>query len=66
MFELKAVKLIVFVCLCFPQLPLPSNTKTGIYKNNLDQMLKEINNNKKYVMNFTPVTFFFFFLIELL
>ncbi|XP_010743029.3 SMC5-SMC6 complex localization factor protein 2 isoform X1 [Larimichthys crocea] len=28
-------------------LPLPSNTKTGIYKNNLDQMLKEINNNKK-------------------
>ncbi|XP_044228722.1 SMC5-SMC6 complex localization factor protein 2 isoform X4 [Thunnus albacares] len=28
-------------------LPLPSTTKSGIYKNNLDQMLKEINTNKK-------------------
>ncbi|KAM7385590.1 hypothetical protein PAMP_001667 [Pampus punctatissimus] len=28
-------------------LPLPSTAKSGIYKNNLDQMLKEINTNKK-------------------
>ncbi|XP_038592659.1 SMC5-SMC6 complex localization factor protein 2 [Micropterus salmoides] len=28
-------------------LPLPSTTKSGIYKNNLDQMLKEINTIKK-------------------
>ncbi|XP_051271155.1 uncharacterized protein slf2 isoform X2 [Dicentrarchus labrax] len=28
-------------------LPLPSTTKSGIYKNNLDQMLKEINTTKK-------------------
>ncbi|XP_008277984.1 SMC5-SMC6 complex localization factor protein 2 [Stegastes partitus] len=28
-------------------LPLPSSTKSGIYKNNLDQMLTEINNSKK-------------------
>lgn len=28
-------------------LPLPSSTRSGIYKNNLDQMLMEINNNKK-------------------
>ncbi|XP_044069597.1 SMC5-SMC6 complex localization factor protein 2 isoform X3 [Siniperca chuatsi] len=27
--------------------PLQSTTKSGIYKNNLDQMLKEINTNKK-------------------
>ncbi|XP_034753306.1 SMC5-SMC6 complex localization factor protein 2 isoform X2 [Etheostoma cragini] len=27
--------------------PLPPITKSGIYKNNLDQILKEINNNKK-------------------
>ncbi|XP_070697533.1 SMC5-SMC6 complex localization factor protein 2 isoform X2 [Pempheris klunzingeri] len=27
--------------------PLPTTTKSGIYKNNLDQMLKEINTNKK-------------------
>ncbi|XP_035519703.1 uncharacterized protein slf2 [Morone saxatilis] len=27
--------------------PLPSTAKSGIYKNNLDQMLKEINTNKK-------------------
>ncbi|GLD65051.1 SMC5-SMC6 complex localization factor protein 2-like isoform X3, partial [Lates japonicus] len=27
--------------------PLPSTTKPGLYKNNLDQMLKEINTNKK-------------------
>ncbi|XP_019952274.2 SMC5-SMC6 complex localization factor protein 2 isoform X2 [Paralichthys olivaceus] len=27
--------------------PLPSSTKPGVYKNNLDQMLKEINTNKK-------------------
>ncbi|XP_060943430.1 SMC5-SMC6 complex localization factor protein 2 isoform X2 [Limanda limanda] len=27
--------------------PLPSSTKPGLYKNNLDQMLKEINTNKK-------------------
>ncbi|KAM4591627.1 SMC5-SMC6 complex localization factor protein 2 isoform 2-T2 [Odontesthes bonariensis] len=29
-----------------PQLP-SSSTKSGVYKNNLDQMLKEINNNKR-------------------
>lgn len=29
------------------KLTLPSNTRSGIYKNNLDQMLTEINNNKK-------------------
>lgn len=28
-------------------LPLPSNTRSGTYKNNLDQMLTEIDNNKK-------------------
>ncbi|XP_039995625.1 SMC5-SMC6 complex localization factor protein 2 [Xiphias gladius] len=27
--------------------PLPSTTKPGLYKNNLDQMLQEINTNKK-------------------
>ncbi|XP_029306322.1 LOW QUALITY PROTEIN: SMC5-SMC6 complex localization factor protein 2 [Cottoperca gobio] len=27
--------------------PTPSNTKSGSYKNNLDQMLKEINTNKR-------------------
>ncbi|KAM9345216.1 SMC5-SMC6 complex localization factor protein 2 isoform 2-T2 [Symphorus nematophorus] len=32
---------------CPSKTPLPSTTKTGIYKNNLDQMLKEINNNKR-------------------
>uniref|UniRef100_A0A3P8T6E2 Coiled-coil SMC6 And NSE5 INteracting (CANIN) domain-containing protein n=1 Tax=Amphiprion percula TaxID=161767 RepID=A0A3P8T6E2_AMPPE len=29
------------------KLTLPSTTRSGIYKNNLDQMLTEINNNKK-------------------
>nr|XP_046258197.1 uncharacterized protein slf2 isoform X2 [Scatophagus argus] len=28
-------------------LPLPSNAKSGVYKNNLDQMLKEINTSKR-------------------
>lgn len=28
---------------------LPSTTRSGVYKNNLDQMLKEINRNKMYV-----------------
>ncbi|XP_059215941.1 SMC5-SMC6 complex localization factor protein 2 isoform X2 [Centropristis striata] len=32
---------------CLPRTQLPSTAKSGIYKNNLDQMLKEINNNKK-------------------
>ncbi|XP_069548736.1 SMC5-SMC6 complex localization factor protein 2 isoform X2 [Brachyistius frenatus] len=32
---------------CRTKTPLPSNTKTGIYKNNLDQMLKEIQTSKK-------------------
>ncbi|XP_032396593.1 SMC5-SMC6 complex localization factor protein 2 isoform X2 [Etheostoma spectabile] len=32
---------------CQSKTPLPSITKSGIYKNNLDQILKEINTNKK-------------------
>ncbi|XP_039639929.1 SMC5-SMC6 complex localization factor protein 2 isoform X2 [Perca fluviatilis] len=32
---------------CQSKTPLPSTTKSGIYKNNLDQILKEINTNKK-------------------
>ncbi|XP_073338238.1 SMC5-SMC6 complex localization factor protein 2 isoform X2 [Pagrus major] len=32
---------------CKSKTPLPSTTKTGTYKNNLDQMLKEINTNKR-------------------
>ncbi len=43
--------------MCFPQQPLPSTTKSGIYKNNLDQMLKEINTNKKYIIQNIPATF---------
>lgn len=34
---------------CFlPQQQPPQNTKSGNYKNSLDQMLKEINTAKKY------------------
>ncbi|XP_072247089.1 SMC5-SMC6 complex localization factor protein 2 isoform X2 [Leuresthes tenuis] len=32
---------------CQPKTLLSSTTKSGVYKNNLDQMLKEINNNKR-------------------
>ncbi|XP_037638621.1 SMC5-SMC6 complex localization factor protein 2 isoform X2 [Sebastes umbrosus] len=32
---------------CQPKSPLPSTTKPGSYKNNLDQMLEEINTNKR-------------------
>ncbi|XP_070772606.1 SMC5-SMC6 complex localization factor protein 2 [Enoplosus armatus] len=32
---------------CQSKSPMPSTTKSGVYKNDLDQMLKEINTNKK-------------------
>lgn len=37
-------------CLDVPQQPLPSVTQSGIYKNNLDQMLQEKKTTERYVV----------------
>lgn len=37
-------------CLDLPQQPLPSVTQAGIYKNNLDQMLREKKTTERYVV----------------
>lgn len=60
----SSVNVWIFNVICcvlfFPQQPLPSTTKPGHYKNNLDQILKEMDTIKKYIIQKNLYSHFFF------